>query len=424
MKRTATIITAIGLVLALGASPAASAPAREAPPDDVWLQRRPLNVAHAGGDLEAPHETMFAFVTAVRAGADVLELDVRLSADGELMVVHDDTVDRTTNATGPVRTRTVAELQALDNAYWFVPECWSCHDRPEQEYVYRGIRTGAKPPPKGFTPGDFAIPTLRQVMDRFPDRLLDIEIKDGPDGMAAAERLAALLAETGRGDRVTVASFDDAILNHFKSFAPDVATSPGLGRTTEWFFDRGPMPEHKVLQVPPVYSGLEVVTPEFVADAHRFGLAVHVWFNGNDDDVPVEWDRLLDMGVDGLITGKPKLLQETLRRRMQSFRAALEVTGPLRTGFLTATLPLRCPPVAADRCRAAVLVGAPIGPRGAYLPLGIGGIDLAPGTRGVARLIAPVPPGVWVRAQRAGLVAVLWADGQDTAGGIVPIVRT
>jgi glycerophosphoryl diester phosphodiesterase len=429
VRRAVTVVIGLvvglvpGLGAAVGASPVASAaPApREAPPPDVWLQRRPLAIAHAGGDLEAPHETMFAYVSAVRAGADVLELDVRLSKDGQLMVVHDDTVDRTTNATGPVRDRTAAELQALDNAYWFVPGCWSCHDRPDAEYRYRGVRTGAVPPPRGFSADDFAIPTLRQVLDRFPDRLLDIEVKDGPDGMAAAEQLAAVLAQTGRGDRVTVASFDDAILDHFKALAPAVATSPGLGRMTEWFFDRVPMPEHAVLQVPPVYSGLTVVSPELVADAHRLGLAVHVWFNGNDDDVPAEWDRLLDMGVDGLITGKPRLLQQELARRAESFRTAFTVTGPLRTGFLTASLPVRCPPVAADRCRAVVLVGAPIGPRGTAVLLGIGRVDLAPGTSGTARLIAPVPPGQWRRAARAGLAAVFWADGPDTAGGVVPI---
>lgn len=424
MKRTATILTVItGLVLVLGAGPAAptASPPREAPPADAWLRRRPLNIAHAGGDLEAPHETMFAYVTAVRAGADVLEMDVRLSADGQLMVVHDATVDRTTNATGPVRDLTAAALQELDNAYWFVPGCWSCHDRPVSEYRYRGVRTGAQAPPPGFTPDDFAIPTLRQVLERFPDRLLDIEIKDGPDGMAAAEELAALLDETGRGDRVTVASFDDSILDHFKALAPSVATSPGLGRMTEWFFDRGPMPEHAVLQVPPVYAGLTVVTPEFVADAHRFGLAVHVWFNGNDDDVPAEWEALLDMGVDGLITGKPKLLQETLDRRGQSFRTALSVTGPLRTGFLRATLPARCPALAADRCRAIVFLGSPVGPRGTPMVLAVGWVDLAPGTSGTAGLIAPVPPGRWARAERAGITAYFWPANGDTAGGAAPV---
>lgn len=425
MKRAAAIVTVLtGLVLALGASPVASvaaSPPSEAPPADAWLQRRPLNIAHAGGDLEAPHETMFAYVSAVQAGADMLEMDVRLSADGQLMVVHDDTLDRTTNATGALRDLTTAQLQQLDNAYWFVPGCWSCHDRPASEYRYRGVRTGAKAPPPGFTPDDFAIPTLQQIFDRFPDRLLDIEIKDGPDGMAAAEKLAAVLQQTGRGDRVTVASFDDAILDHFKAFAPDVATSPGLGRMTQWFFDRVPMPEHKVLQVPPVYSGITVVTPDFVADAHRLGLAVHVWFNGNDDDVPSEWNALLDMGVDGLITGKPKLLQQTLDQRGDIFRSAFAVTGALRPGFLQASLPLQCPALAADRCRAIVLVVAPVGWRGSPVPLALGRVDLAPGTSGSARLVAPVPPGLWQPAERAGITALFWPDNPDTAGGGVPI---
>ena len=98
----------------------------------------PLNIAHAGGDQAAPHSTLFAMAQAVEAGASVLELDVQLTGDGVLIVQHDDTVDRTTEATGPVADLTLAEIKALDNAYWFSPECWPCQDRPLEEYIYRG----------------------------------------------------------------------------------------------------------------------------------------------------------------------------------------------------------------------------------------------------------------------------------------------
>ena len=112
----------LGAVVALGgvgsagaASPVGSAgvPAAAAPVVDVapWLARKPLNIAHAGGDLESPHETMYAYRQAVAAGADMLEMDLRLSRDRQLMVIHDDTLDRTTNATGAVRGRTDSQRQ-------------------------------------------------------------------------------------------------------------------------------------------------------------------------------------------------------------------------------------------------------------------------------------------------------------------------
>lgn len=345
----------LSVALAVGGAGAGSVSAG-AP--DAWAQRRVLNVAHAGGDLEAPHSTLFAMHSAVAAGADVLEMDVRLSADGVLMVQHDDTVDRTTEATGPVGTRTAAELQALDNGYWFVPECWSCHDRPVGEYAYRGIRTGERPPPGGFVASDFAIPTLAEVAATFPDRILDVEIKDGPTGMAAAAALAAFIAGHGPADRYLVASFDDAILAHFKTLAPAVATSPGLNEMITWFAVRGPLPAHRVLQVPPVYSGIEVVSRQFVDDAHANGLAVWVWFNGNDDDAPAEWQRLMDLGVDALLTGKPRLAQAELEARAAQFAAAPTVAPSVPAGRHVAEVSVSCPAVHVATCASLMVVVA------------------------------------------------------------------
>ena len=352
------VVGVVSVVLVVGAAPIGSSPAGAAGDSDPWSQRRVLNVAHAAGDLEAPHSTLFAMHAAVAAGADVLEMDVRLSADGVLMVQHDDTVDRTTESSGPVATRTAAQLQALDNGYWFVPECWSCHDRPAAEYAYRGIRTGDRPPPAGFTADDFAIPTLEQVAARFPDRLLDVEIKDGPTGMAAAEALAAFIAGHGPSDRYLVASFDDAILAHFKTLAPAVATSPGLNEMITWFALRGPLPTHRVLQVPPVYSGIEVVSRQFVDDAHANGLAVWVWFNGNDDDAPAEWQRLMDLGVDALLTGKPRLAQAELTARDAAFTAAPEVGPAARAGRRRAEVSATCPAVHVATCTSLMVVVA------------------------------------------------------------------
>lgn len=410
------IALATGVVATFTIGPAAAAVGVE---PDPWMSRRVLDVAHAGGDLEAPHSTLFAMKRAVGGGADVLEMDVRLSLDGVLVVQHDDTVDRTTDGTGAVRDLTVAQLQALDNGYWFVPDCWSCHDRPEDEYLYRGIRTGDRPAPPGYAPDDFTIPTFAEVAATFPARLLDVEIKDGPDGFAAAEALAAFIAEQPRPDRFLVASFSDEILAHFKALAPDVATSPGLNETIGWFGTREAMPHHKVLQVPPVYSGIEVITQQFVDDAHADGLAVWVWFNGNDDDQAVEWQRLLDLGVDALLTGKPRAAQAVLESNRAAFRVAPEVGAAWARHDGRVTGRVACPPVHVARCRSiAVLVGFD---RSGNTRIGAMGIVAA--RRGEANSVTlRLRPGTRL-APRPGpdALLLLFAGNDDTEAIVVPV---
>ena len=208
-----------------------SAPARAISPatvDALVALATPINLSHAGGDQAAPHSTMFAFREGVLAGADALEMDVQLTADGVLIVQHDDTVDKTTNATGPVAGFTLEEIQALDNAHWFSPECWPCQDRPVQEYIYRGIRTGDIEPPEGYSRDDFRVVTFREVAEAFPNLVLDVEIKGSfPDAVPAAEQLAAEIAELGLVDRTIVVSFDDDVIDVFHEISPDVAVSPG-----------------------------------------------------------------------------------------------------------------------------------------------------------------------------------------------------
>ena len=201
---------------------------------------QPVNLSHAGGDLAAPHSTMFAFNEGLMAGADALEMDVQLTGDGVLIVQHDTTVDRTTDAAGSVADLTLSEIQSLDNAYWFVPQCWSCQDRPLEEYVYRGVRHPAK-----FRPLSGIQPTISESRPsvRSPRHFLmwflDVEIKGSfPDAVPAAEALAAEIDELGLTDRIVVVSFDDQVLDAFHEIAPDVALSPGLTRLTEWFPER------------------------------------------------------------------------------------------------------------------------------------------------------------------------------------------
>jgi len=277
---------------------------------------RPLVVAHAGGDQDYPHSTMYAYTQSALAGADILELDVQLTGDGVLIVQHDDTVDRTTETTGPVAELTLAEIQALDNAHWFVAGLWGDQTRPAEEYVFRGVRAGAVEPPPGFEADDFRVATFREVAERFPHHVLDVEVKlqrgaDGEEdpatGIAAAEVLAAEIAELGREDSVIVACFNDDVLAAFSRLAPTVATTPGEAALVGWFLAGEALdPNHAVVQVPFTYGGLEVVTPDTVARVHDEGLEVWVWLSGTDVVETREfYSSLLALGVDGVIAGRP-----------------------------------------------------------------------------------------------------------------------
>ena len=295
-----------------------SAPARAISPatvDALVALTTPINLSHAGGDQATPHSTMFAFREGVLAGADALEMDVQLTADGVLIVQHDDTVDKTTNATGPVAGFTLEEIQALDNAHWFSPECWPCQDRPVQEYIYRGIRTGDIEPPEGYSRDDFRVVTFREVAEAFPNLVLDVEIKGSfPDAVPAAEQLAAEIAELGLVDRTIVVSFDDDVIDVFHEISPDVAVSPGLTRLTEWFLNDAEIePYFEVFQVPPFQGDIQVVDAETVQRVHDEGRELWVWPDDASRQENAEfYGLLIDYGVDGIITGRPAAMVEAL----------------------------------------------------------------------------------------------------------------
>ncbi len=305
-----TTTTAPGATTAPATTSAPTSPAGPTGPATVAeLLTHRIVLAHAGGDDDYPHSTPYAFSESAKAGVDVLDLDVRLSADGVLVVQHDDDVDRTTNATGPVATRTAAELQALDNAYWFNTTCNTCKSQPESAYTWRGVRTGAKPPPPGYTADDFIIPTFREIATRFADLPLNIEIKGTIDdgiGVPVATALATELKALGREASTVVTSFDDAVLSTFHQLAPEVALSPGLQVSTAWVLSNTPLPDGmRVLQLPPEYQGLTVLTPEVIARATAAGYAIWVWPNGGHYETEDGYRELFAMGIAGVNASKP-----------------------------------------------------------------------------------------------------------------------
>ena len=259
----------------------------------TYAAAAPLVIAHRGGAALRPENTLVAFEHALTLGADVLELDVRATADGRLVVIHDATVDRTTNGTGAVGTLPLAELRELDAAYRFTAD--GGRTFPERG---RGI----------------AIPTLDELLTALPAARLSIEIKPPAAPLAAA--VCTALRTTNAAERVTVASFDSGGLERFRDVCPGVATGATpreVGRfVTASALRILPVPRlaAAVLQLPERYRGVPVLTPTVLATAHARGLPVHAWVIDDAADMR----RLLALGVDGIVTDRPDVLLAVLGR--------------------------------------------------------------------------------------------------------------
>jgi glycerophosphoryl diester phosphodiesterase len=283
--------------------------------ENPWLDRRVICFAHQGGAIENPSSTLHAITEAIVHGATAIELDVHATKDGHLVVCHDATLDRTTNATGEIAMRTLAELSELDNAYWFVPGEDVRSDRDPGDYLLRGLA------PADHT---YGIATLDEVFDVTGGVPLNLDIKrTAPDVPAYEHLLADLIRERERTDDVIVASFIDDATERFSEYAPEIATSAGTLAVAEFYraihAGEHPPPElrhHVALQVPARYQDILVVDEGFVTAAHAAGYAVHPW-TINDRD---EMERLCDLGVDGIISDVPTLLAEVLEERGLAWR--------------------------------------------------------------------------------------------------------
>jgi glycerophosphoryl diester phosphodiesterase len=294
------------------------APAPEATTvEEVLTIDRPVVLAHAGGENAHPHSTPYAYAESVAAGVDVLDVDVRLTGDGVLVVHHDEDVDRTTDGTGDVADMTYEELHALDAAHWFTEDCSACTDQPDQAYLLRGVRTGEVDPPEGYEPDDFAVQRFEDLVEQYPDHVLNIEIKGSyPENVDAAEELDRILTEQDRLDAAIVTAFDDELAEAFHELAPEVAITPGLDAMTRYVLADQPLPDGRtVVQIPPDYEGIEVLTPDLVQRAHEDGLVLWIWPNEREWEDAEGYGRLLDLGVDGINAADPPVAVEVVRSR-------------------------------------------------------------------------------------------------------------
>ncbi len=254
----------------------------------------PIPIGHRGAAGEEPENTLPSFERALALGATILETDVHLSADGHVVVHHDELVDRTTEGRGPIVEKNLAELQALDAGFRFAPG-----ESGETPRRGQGVR----------------IPSLEQVFAAFPEARFNIEIK-APDPRLVERTLD--LAK-GRADRTLLAAANPAIMENLRATVRRRAVDVAIGASAAdvLAFVKSaldgvpPPPGPMALQVPTDFAGRALVTPEFVAHAHAHGIHVHVW-TIND---PAEIERLLDLGVDGLVSDFPGRVVAAAERR-------------------------------------------------------------------------------------------------------------
>lgn len=256
-----------------------------------------LRTGHRGARGLAPENTLEGFRRAALVGVDLLELDVQLTADDEVVVLHDPTVDRTTDGRGPVATKTLAELQALDAGHAFTTDGGAT-------FPFRG--QGVR------------VPRLEEVLRELPDHGLTIELKRSPRP-GLVERTVDLVRRLAPG-RTILASADHGLLRAVRRHAPEQVTSFS-GREVRDFYllskvrlagllFRSPA---KVIQMP-LWSdhdhdrGLSLLSPALLRAAHASGRVVQVW-TIND---PALMRRLIDLGVDGITTDRPDLLAQVL----------------------------------------------------------------------------------------------------------------
>ena len=256
--------------------------------------KKPRLFAHRGASGEAPENTLVAFQRAVTLGMTYAELDVHVSRDGHVVVSHDATLERTTNGHGKIQDYSLVELQKVNAGY---------HFSTDGGHTFPFRATGVH------------IPTLVEVLQSFPTIRFTVEIKqvDPP----IEEQVIAAVQTCGRAKQVILASEHDAVLTRVRMLASEIATNLGYREVVD-FIQRVATnqladyrPPGQALQIPPEFHGIPLVTAQTVAAAQSLGCEMHVW-TINDQH---EMERLLDLGVDGIMSDFPARLLDVMRRR-------------------------------------------------------------------------------------------------------------
>jgi len=255
----------------------------------------PYLVAHRGGARLWPENTLPAFDGAARLGADALELDVRLTADGEVVVFHDESTERVAGEPGSVEARTLAELRRLDAGRTFTPD-------GGRSFPWRG---------RGL-----AVPTLAEVLARYPGMLVNVEAKAADPVLA--EALVSVVRRAGRVSEVCLGSTHDEQGERLRALLPEACHFLPAGAATCHVLaahaggEATGCPEGWDVADLPLRTddGMTVVDALTVGHFHRLGIPVHVWTVDEEADMRA----LLDLGVDGIMSDRPDLLARVLGR--------------------------------------------------------------------------------------------------------------
>jgi glycerophosphoryl diester phosphodiesterase len=256
----------------------------------------PLAIGHRGCAGEAPENTLASFELALAQGAAILESDVHLTLDGVPVLLHDDELARTTDGEGRVGALPLAALRCLDAGYRFTPD--GGHSHP---FRGRGLR----------------VPTLAEALAAFPDARFNLELKEDAPGIV--ERTLACIADAGRCDTTLVTAADDALMAKLRAALARETRGVAVGASTGDVLDfvrsavagRAPRAGPMALQIPTEFGGRPLVSAALVAHAHAHGVQVHVWTVNE----PAEIERLLALGVDGIVSDHPGRVVAVARAR-------------------------------------------------------------------------------------------------------------
>ncbi len=248
-------------------------------------------IAYRGGLGLWPENTLYAFQQSEVIGSDAIQMDARMSLDNTLVAIHDSTVERTTNGFGAVNQLTLTELQNLDAGYQ-----WS--QDAGLTFKYRG---------QGIT-----IPTIVEVFAEIDSIQIYVDIKD--DELFAANLLCMNIRDYNMNQKVLVAADNDLVLEHFRKTCPEIATSAS-GKEQKVFTALNAAfltpiysPRFHLVKLPPIWYGLQLITPNLIQSAHLRGLRVHV-VNINESD---QMELVIQQGIDGVVTDYPQLMIEVI----------------------------------------------------------------------------------------------------------------
>lgn len=255
----------------------------------------PVIIGHRGAAGTAPENTMVSFERALDVGAEVLESDIHATRDGVPVLLHDPNVDRTTNGTGMVSDLTLAELRELDAAHHFSDDAGTTFPMREQ-----GVR----------------VPTLEEVFEAFPGARINLEIKANPPKLIG--RVIELVDQFERHDTTLLTAGEDPMMLELRRERKLRGSTFAVGASLQDILasikaavEKLPAPEDVMaLQIPADFGGQPLATPKLIEFAKAAEIAVHIWTINEVD----EMQRLLDLGVDGLVTDHPERMARILGR--------------------------------------------------------------------------------------------------------------